>query len=318
MSKENPYFSIVVPLYNKQSHIRETIESILSQTYQNFEIIVVNDGSKDNSLKIAESIKDDRIQIINQKNQGVSVARNNGIRKSKANYIALLDADDIWLPDFLETIHKMTIEYPDAGIYATKYELVNKNGEHKQISIKALLSTDDNYVGIIPNYFKSVTLGDLPVCASAVCIPKKIFIENNIWFPIAQKYGEDQHVWARVAMKYKVAYNTKVCALYMSETENNTSVENSKEKDPQESILGLIEFRKTIKEEEERIYFDKYIQRYISTQVLSNMKNGDKLYAIKQLFKYKLYFKYKIKFILLFFIPKGFYPFLKKFKHVIK
>lgn len=318
MNENQPYFSVVVPLYNKQSHVRETIETILSQRYQDFEIVVVNDGSKDDSLKIVESIKDSRLRIINQENQGVSVARNNGIKASKAEYIVFLDADDIWLLDFLENIYKMTIQFPEAGMYATKYNLVDKNGEQKEISVKGLPSKSENYIGIIPNYFKSAAVGDLPVWSSAVCIPKRIFTSNNIWFPVGEKYGEDQHVWARVAMKYEVAYNTKTCALYMLETENNTYLKNSKEKEPQESILGLRKFRESIKEEEKKKYFDKYIQRYISSQVLSNMKNGNKIYAIKQLFRYKLYFKYKIKFVILFIIPNQFYTYLKKYKNIIK
>ena len=316
MNKGKPYFSIVIPLYNKQTHAKETIDTILSQTYQDFEIVIVNDGSKDNSLKIVESIKDSRIRIINQVNQGVSAARNNGIKESKAPYIVFLDADDIWLSNFLETIHDMTINFPEAGMYATRYELVDNKNQHTSLDIQAL--PNKNYIGLIPNYFKSVTLGDLPVCASAVCIPKKIFSENNIWFPVDEKYGEDQHVWARVAMKYEIAYNTKVCALYMLGTVNNTTIEGSKEKEPHNSILSLVEFKETIENEEKRKYFDKYIQRSISIQILSNMKNGNKIYGIKQVFRYKLHFKYKIKFILLFFIPISFYSYLKKFKNIIK
>ncbi len=316
MNKIKPYFSVIIPLYNKEKHIKETIETVLSQTFQDFEIIVVNDGSKDNSLKIIESIEDRRIRIINQDNQGVSVARNEGIREAKAPYIAFLDADDLWLNDFLENIHQMTISFPNAGIYATSYELVDNKGVHKPINIKAL--PNKNYIGIIPNYFKSVALGDLLVWTSAVCIPKKIFSENNIWFPIGEKYGEDQHVWARIAMLFKIAYNTKACALYMIETENNTLEGDSKEKDPQGSIMSLKSFSKTMKDKNELKYFNIYYKRYIARQVLLNMKNGNKLYAIKQIFKYKLNLKYKIKFLFLLSTPISFYPFFKKFKNLIK
>lgn len=316
MSETKPYFSIVIPLFNKESLIKKTLETVLIQTYQDFEIVIVNDGSKDNSVKIVESIKDSRIRIIHQKNQGVSIARNNGIKESKAPYIVFLDADDIWLSNFLETIHDMTINFPEAGMYATNYELVDNKNQHTPLDIQAL--PNKNYIGLIPNYFKSVTLGDLLVWTSAVCIPKKIFFENNIWFPEGQKFGEDQHVWARVAMLFEIAYNTKVCAKYMIEAENNTREKDSKEKDPQKSILNLREFACDIKEKEKEIYFNRYFQRYISIQVLSNMKNGNKLYAIKQLFKYNLYLKYKIKFLFLFFIPIAVYPFIKKFKNLIK
>lgn len=316
MTEHKPFFSVVIPLYNKQNHVKETIESVLSQTFQNFEILVVNDGSIDYSVQIVESIKDNKIRIINQENQGVSIARNTGIKEANAQYIAFLDADDLWLPNFLETIYQMIIRFPEAGIYATSYELVNKEGKHTPINIKALPSQD--YIGIIPNYFKSATLGDLPVCASAVCIPKKIFLENSICFPEGQKYGEDQHVWARVAILFEIAFNTKSCALYMIESENNTRESDSQETEPQESILSLKGFSHKIEQKEKIEYFNKYYQRYISNQVLSNMKNGNKLYAVKQLFKYKLYLKYKVKFLFLFFIPLGLYPFIKRFKNIIR
>lgn len=88
MNKTKPYFSVVIPLYNKQSHVKETIQTVLAQTFQDFEIVVVNDGSKDDSVKIVEAIQDDRIRLIHQENQGVSVARNNGIKEAKAEHIA--------------------------------------------------------------------------------------------------------------------------------------------------------------------------------------------------------------------------------------
>ena len=87
-------FSVVIPLYNKEHYIGKTLKSVLNQTFQDFEIIVVNDGSTDHSLDAARSIKSDRVQIISQENAGVAVARNTGIEHASAEYIAFLDADD--------------------------------------------------------------------------------------------------------------------------------------------------------------------------------------------------------------------------------
>ena len=107
ISENRPFFSVVIPLYNKQNYIKETIKSVLNQTFQNFEIVVVNDGSKDDSIKIIESIQDYRIKLVHQENSGVSVARNMGIKEANAKYIAFLDADDLWLPEFLQTIYEL-------------------------------------------------------------------------------------------------------------------------------------------------------------------------------------------------------------------
>jgi len=89
-------FSVVIPLYNKERSVKNTIESVLNQTFQDFEVIVVNDGSTDNSLEVVKSFNDERIRIINQKNSGVSSARNRGIKEAKYEWIAFLDADDLW------------------------------------------------------------------------------------------------------------------------------------------------------------------------------------------------------------------------------
>ena len=117
-----PKISIVIPLYNKSNAISKTITSALQQTFTNFELIIVNDGSTDNSLDIVNSINDDRIKIYNTKNKGVSAARNFGIAKSSSNYIAFLDADDIWLPNHLDNLNTLLNNYPDCGLYCTAYE----------------------------------------------------------------------------------------------------------------------------------------------------------------------------------------------------
>ncbi len=100
-------------MYNKDKHISRCIKSILNQTYQKFEVIVVNDGSTDQSLKVVEGFEDTRIRIINQKNQGVSSARNAGILNSKYDNIAFLDADDFWEEKFLDNINFLIEKYPD-------------------------------------------------------------------------------------------------------------------------------------------------------------------------------------------------------------
>ena len=96
--------SIITPCYNGEKYLTETIESVLSQTYPNWEMIIVDDGSKDSSANIAQKYvdRDPRIRVILQKNAGSAAARNHGIRECNGQYIALLDADDIWLPTFLE------------------------------------------------------------------------------------------------------------------------------------------------------------------------------------------------------------------------
>ena len=97
--------SIITPLYNGERFLSQTIESVLAQTYPDWEMLIINDGSTDRSLEIAQEYaeKDPRIQVLSQPNAGSAAARNNGIRRAEGRYIALLDADDLWEPDFLES-----------------------------------------------------------------------------------------------------------------------------------------------------------------------------------------------------------------------
>ena len=122
-------FSVVIPLYNKEHYIEATIRSVLSQTCTDYEVLVVDDGSKDNSLALARKFASDRVRIIPQENQGVSVARNTGILNAKGEYICFLDADDEWRPDYLATIDELTVKYPESAIFVTAYAVNMGNGK---------------------------------------------------------------------------------------------------------------------------------------------------------------------------------------------
>jgi len=120
--------SIIIPCYNASSYIKETINSVLTQTFQNFEILVINDGSTDDSSHIIKSIKDDRIHLIEQENQGVSFSRNKGIAMAKGEYVVFLDADDLLHQSFLEK-RVFSLSKSTAIACASSVVLVDKNGE---------------------------------------------------------------------------------------------------------------------------------------------------------------------------------------------
>jgi glycosyltransferase involved in cell wall biosynthesis len=111
-----PQISIVIPAYNAESTILETLESVLKQTFTDFEVLVINDGSTDNTQSLVEAVADPRVQIINYPNGGVCVARNRGIDLAKGDLITFLDADDLWTADKLERQWNALQEYPEAGV----------------------------------------------------------------------------------------------------------------------------------------------------------------------------------------------------------
>lgn len=119
--------SVVIPLYNKAHTIVNTLNTVFAQTYQDFEVVIVNDGSTDNSVEVVQQhFNDKRIRIIHQKNAGVSVARNRGVDESKGDYIAFLDGDDEWHPDYLSIINDTISKYPQAGMICTGGLIGNK------------------------------------------------------------------------------------------------------------------------------------------------------------------------------------------------
>lgn len=201
-------FSVIIPLYNKEKYIEKAIYSVLNQTIVEFELIIVNDGSTDNGSKIVQYISDNRIRLIEQKNSGVSVARNAGVQAAKYEYIAFLDADDWWSPFFLEKMISLVLQFPDAGIYGCKYFWV-KNGLEK-ISVNQESSNFEGYI----DYFKAYLYAWwMPLSSISVVIPKKVF-NKMTGFKKELKFGEDLDLWLRIALKYKVAYTNQALAFY--------------------------------------------------------------------------------------------------------
>ncbi|MHA1178102.1 glycosyltransferase family 2 protein [Psychrobacter faecalis] len=197
-------FSIVIPLYNKSYSVKRCIDSVLSQSYKNFEIIVVNDGSSDESLSIVENmyaieINKKLIRIINQNNQGVSIARNNGVAASQSNYICFLDADDEWLPNFLESMAGLINDYPNAALYTLAYN-IQKEGFK---SVKSKRGLPRNHRGYVEDFFKASAKGNV-VHTSTACVLKSVFIELG-GFPNNVVAGEDLYLWIMFALNNKVA-----------------------------------------------------------------------------------------------------------------
>ena len=211
---EKPRFSVVVPLYNKAPYVCKALDSIMSHTFKDWELIIVDDGSTDNSLEVVnEYIRDvlcvmcdvcKNVRVIQQKNAGVAVARNNGVAASTGEYVCFLDADDWWKPNFLEEMDKLIREYPDAGLYATNYVYYKPGKTH------VALSFDRGYINYAESYLHSAAM---PVWTGAACMPRKVFDEMG-GFPVGIKLGEDFLLWAKTAIKYKVAFCEKPLAYY--------------------------------------------------------------------------------------------------------
>lgn len=204
-----PKFSIIVPLYNKAPYVRKALDSIVSQTFRDWECIIIDDGSTDGSLEVVQEVKSQEpraksVRIIRQPNSGVAAARNNGVKASHGEYVCFLDADDWWEPEFLAEIDRLIMEYPDAGIYCTNYIYYKPGKTHVSLNVPT------GYMNYPEVYLYDLTM---PVCSSATCLPKKVFTEIG-GFPLGIKLGEDFLLWAKTALRYKVAFCEKPLAYY--------------------------------------------------------------------------------------------------------
>ena len=211
MKQDQPSISIVMPLYNKEKDVSQAIASVLSQTLDDFELIVINDGSTDNGPMIVRNTKDNRIKLITQENCGVSVARNRGIKESKSELIAFLDADDEWRPTFLESIIKLRKNFCDCSVFATNFLYLEQDGTLRNPTINGVPPFP--WRGILENYFHVASISDPPIWSSAVAITKEAItaIEG---FPVGIKSGEDLLTWAKLATHFKIAYDTDSLALF--------------------------------------------------------------------------------------------------------
>lgn len=201
-------FSVIIPLYNKAPYVRKALESIVSQTYKDWELIVVDDGSIDNSASICEGylskLSTLNFRLIRQANSGVAAARNRGVAESHGEYVCFLDADDWWEPKFLEEMDKLIEEYPDAGLYATNYIYYKPGKTHVALNLPR------GYMNYPEAYLRG---GAMPVTSISTCMPHKVFDKMG-GFPIGIKLGEDFLLWAKTAMRYKVAFCEKPLAYY--------------------------------------------------------------------------------------------------------
>ena len=203
-----PRFSIIVPLYNKADYVRKALESILTQSYTNYEVVIIDDESTDNSLSIVndfvKTVESGKWKVESQPNSGVAAARNNGVAKSKGEFVCFLDADDWWEPTWLEEMDRLIREYPDAGLYATNYVYYKPGKTH------VALNLERGYINYPEAYLQS---GSMPVTSITTCMPRKVFDEMG-GFPVGIKLGEDFLLWAKTALHYKVAFCEKPLAYY--------------------------------------------------------------------------------------------------------
>lgn len=270
---KNVRFSVVVPLYNKEKHVANTIQTILSQSFQDFEIVVVNDGSTDNGLSVVKSIQDPRIRIITKINEGVSSARNRGIAEAKNEWIALLDADDAWLPNHLENLAKAISLFPEHKVFFTGFTRDVRPDYTPWCK---------NFAVPVENYFKLANSGKVMFSSSSSAFHASIAKEMPMFREDLDR-GEDIDLWTRLAKKYVPVLIGEVSAIYVQRAENRATM---KPRVLEKSMIWYVRISQ-INNRDEREYFRS--QYYIN---LDSLLFTHKFWALLKRQEYYGFFRF--------------------------
>ena len=210
--------SVVIPLYNKEAEIERALTSVVEQSLAVGEIIVVNDGSTDNSKEIVERFisahSEAGIRLINQPNSGVSAARNRGIEEAKGKYIALLDADDWWLSNYIAEVCRLMEYYPDSDAYSTAFNIVDGDNH-----TRASAPTTEGYISPANEALR----GRYPIIPSTATLRRCTVLRCG-GFPEGMRIGEDQWLWVRMMQhKAQFAYSPMSLVRYSRSASNRSA-----------------------------------------------------------------------------------------------
>lgn len=248
-----PFFSVIIPLYNKADYISDCLKSALNQTFGDYEIVIINDGSTDASVSVVDTFKSDKIKVFHQDNAGASAARNNGVNLAKGTYIAFLDADDIWKPNHLKCIKQSIETHPNAGIYANNYAI--KHSKNHIVPAKLNFEIDTKQPLVLDDFFKA-SMHDTVIWTSAAAIKKEKFLDYGMFNPIYLS-SQDLDLWIRIALKEPVVFHPESTMIY------DKSIEGSLGK-YEDNDARYILFNSFFEYENTNVYLKKYldIKRY--------------------------------------------------------
>jgi len=226
--------TVVIPLYNKEPHIAKTLESVLAQTCPPSDIVVVDDGSKDQGAAVVARYADRGVRLIQQANQGESAARNTGIAAANTPYIAFLDADDWWLPEHLDELTRLIQAHPQAALLSTSH-FICREGE----MYRAKTDLPEGWRGQIPDFFAQYAQGLSLINSSTSCVQKSALLEVGC-FPLeGNRRGKDIVTWIKLALLYPCFHVNVPTSVYNQEAVNRSNL--IKEEDPPASLQFMSE-----------------------------------------------------------------------------
>lgn len=247
-----PFFSVVIPVYNTERFVAQTLQTVINQTFTHFEVIVINDGSTDRSLEKIQEIKDSRIRLISKPNGGVSSARNTGIAHAKGQYIAFLDSDDLWGPDHLLLAATFLNAHPQiqwfcsAQTESDQSEIHHTQGEPSFKILNAL----EGAIGLV---------------SSSNVVVKSELARQTEGFPTHCKYGEDTAFWYQLSIAEPLmGYNPSPTVHILKRSNSATAVL----KRNNDYIFECIRYRRG-----KAIHHDKALQGMFLSMLTYHLRN---------------------------------------------
>lgn len=268
-----PKFSVVIPLYNKEKFVLDTVNSVLSQTLKDFEVIVVDDCSTDAGVSIVKGIDDERLQVISLPfNSGVAAARNHGVELSRSPWVAFLDADDVWFENHLEELERIIHTEPAAGVVAAQSVQVDSISKYQQSDFKNKKTSVE-----IIDYFKSASRQIGILHTSSLAIRKDVCIdcggfENH-------KNGQDIELWARVCANHICAKSQVVTTMYLQNTggamdQMNARTQKKVINSPLDISPSAATVKRLIDNGSYRFTSEKSLSRYFNSRLRSSIKSS--------------------------------------------
>ena len=205
--------SVVIPTYNRAAFIAEAVRSVREQRFQDFEILVVDDGSTDETAQIVQAVGDPRVRYLYQNNRGVAAALNTGWRAARGEFVARLDSDDRWLPTLLQELVAALDADPTLGVAYARAQGMDADGN----LLPQLLGARERFAG---ETLKSLVYGDF-ICPMAVVI-RRAALEAVSGYDESLIANEDWDVWIRIAQTYGIGYVPRVLAHYRFHAQNLT------------------------------------------------------------------------------------------------
>ncbi len=204
--------SVIIPLYNKVREIQRTLLSVVEQSVQPLEVIVIDDGSTDGSAEVVEAMGLPLVRLIRQNNAGVSAARNKAMQMAQGEWVALLDGDDRWRSDYLKNVERMIETHPAAGAIGTAFDV----DDGKRL-VAGKTPTQEGMVDFFEESMRSYVL--IP---SATVIRRDIALALG-GFPVGMRMAEDQYLWTKIARTAQVAFSPRRLVVYSRAAENRSA-----------------------------------------------------------------------------------------------